>query len=290
MLVLTLLSTWLLCAQTASAVVCYTPDGHNRNAMFNESDGELYAPCDSNAAYSMCCAIGPARVAGGSADTCVNGFCANSGLLWRESCTDPTWKSPSCFKLFVNGSGLVGTGPGVTGGDGYNSSDVTVTACDDGSYCFGDSNRACCQARQGVWLFNGQQYATNPNATSGSSSSSIPSSTSSSTGSPSSQAASASASSTPSSHSSGLSTGAIAGIVVGIIVVVLALAVGLWSVLRRKRRNSEYSAPPQQLPSEPKYELPVSPNARSELPSPHPRSQDLNKDRSMANLKPVELG
>jgi hypothetical protein len=30
-------------------------------------------------------------------------------VIWRESCTDPTWKDPACIKLFVNGTGINAT-------------------------------------------------------------------------------------------------------------------------------------------------------------------------------------
>src|SRR5580700_3435287 len=34
------------------------------------------------------------------------GLCGVTGTqLWRESCTDPTWKSASCLKLCINGTG-----------------------------------------------------------------------------------------------------------------------------------------------------------------------------------------
>lgn len=36
-------------------------------------------------------------------------------------------------------------------------SDVMVTLCDDGSWCYGDKNQACCQQGQGVFLVNGVQ-------------------------------------------------------------------------------------------------------------------------------------
>ena len=95
-----------------SAKACYNPDGSNRNAMSNATDGWLYSPCDNAADVSMCCAIGPGR--DGSQDVCLDsGLCSNDilgdGLVWRESCTDPTWQDPACLKLFVNGTGINST-------------------------------------------------------------------------------------------------------------------------------------------------------------------------------------
>lgn len=85
---------------------CYAPDGRDVNEEIH--NGTLqYEPCNPASAVSMCCATGPDR---SEPDACVkDGLCFNSrlgGELWRESCTDPTWKSPSCVKLFVNGTGI----------------------------------------------------------------------------------------------------------------------------------------------------------------------------------------
>lgn len=108
---LAILATWSTLIVTTAAVACYAPDGRDRNAQFNTETGNHYAPCDPTAAVSMCCAIGPVRIAGRWPDTCDNGLCRNRVLLWRESCTDPTWTSRSCLKLFVNGTGMAGSGP-----------------------------------------------------------------------------------------------------------------------------------------------------------------------------------
>lgn len=60
----------------------------------------------------MCCAIGPGRAGEGSGDICLdNGLCQNDLVgdkttIWRESCTDPTWRDPACIKLFMNGTGF----------------------------------------------------------------------------------------------------------------------------------------------------------------------------------------
>src|SRR5258708_7701358 len=87
---------------------CYTPNGTNINTSYNASDGWLYATCHPDGSPSMCCAIGPGR--DGTQDICLsNGLCSNQLVIWRESCTDPTWKDPACLKLFVNGTGINAT-------------------------------------------------------------------------------------------------------------------------------------------------------------------------------------
>src|SRR5436305_7092778 len=85
---------------------CYHPYG----SVVIPSD---YKPCNSvEGQFSMCCATFRAN----DADTCLaNGLCRNYAensqgngidlLWWRESCTDPTWKSPYCLQLCVTGSG-----------------------------------------------------------------------------------------------------------------------------------------------------------------------------------------
>src|SRR5271163_3436544 len=158
---LTLPSALILSLVDRSSAACYTPEGLDRNEMFNASEGYLYAPCDNVVPVSMCCAIGPGRVADGTADTCIpGGLCYNQGanLYWRESCTDPTWTSPACIKLFVNGTGI---------------SDVAITPCDDGSWCdgVGQGSLDCCSAGDGLFVVNGTETTLNPNSTASSSSS-----------------------------------------------------------------------------------------------------------------------
>ena len=158
---LSLPSVLILSLVGHSSAACYTPEGLDRNAMFNVSDGYLYAPCDNVAAVSMCCAIGPGRA--GTADNCIpGGLCYNQGvnLYWRESCTDQTWTSPACIKLFVNGTGI---------------SDVAITPCDDGSWCdgVGQDSVDCCKAGDGLFVVIGTETKQNPNSTTISSSSMI---------------------------------------------------------------------------------------------------------------------
>jgi len=70
------------------AVDCYWPDGTPRGYP------NTYQPC--NGVSGMCCAIARSD----RPDACLqNGLCyyAAGDLLWRESCTDPTWQSTGCL-------------------------------------------------------------------------------------------------------------------------------------------------------------------------------------------------
>lgn len=80
---------------------CYVPNGTDRNAGLS---AEVYLPCDPGDEHSMCCASNRSVP-----DKCrSDGLClsGNDGIVWRESCTDPTWKSPSCIKLCNVGKGI----------------------------------------------------------------------------------------------------------------------------------------------------------------------------------------
>jgi hypothetical protein len=202
-----------------SSAACYTPEGLDRNTMLNASEGYLYAPCDNVVPVSMCCAIGPGRVADGSADTCIpGGLCYNQGgnLYWRESCTDPTWTSPACIKLFVNGTGVT---------------DVAITPCDDGSWCdgVGEDSVDCCKAGDGLFVVNGSETTENPNSTTTSSSSMFP------TTSPSSPPSSTAIPTT--SGPGGLSSGAKIGLGVGVGVGAVLVIIGVYLLARHSRRS-----------------------------------------------------
>lgn len=147
---------------------------------------------------------------------------------------------------------------------------MLITLCDDGvTYCNGQNNRACCQAKQGVYLdASGIQRAANPNVTSTSTTMSSISSTSgiaSASGKSSSSGISSASTSTPaaSSSSGGLSTGAKAGIGVGVSVAALAvIALVAFFLVRRRRKQRQYVATkgPHQAagvnPAQPLFEVP----------------------------------
>jgi hypothetical protein len=76
----------------SATAACYAPDGSLRS----NDNGNDFQPCGG--ATGMCC-----NMAFG--DACQpNGLCYNAGakLLWRESCTDPTWESPGCLNLCLD--------------------------------------------------------------------------------------------------------------------------------------------------------------------------------------------
>lgn len=79
---------------------CYFPNGTDRNA-FEVTD--IYQPCDPGDADSMCCALNRQ-----DPDKCrSDGLCYSlfDGNIWRESCTDRSWKSSKCLKLCDAGIG-----------------------------------------------------------------------------------------------------------------------------------------------------------------------------------------
>jgi hypothetical protein len=201
--------------------------------MLNASDGYLYAPCDNVVAVSMCCAIGPGRVAAGNADNCIpGGLCYNEGgnLYWRESCTDPTWNDPVCIKLFVNGTGV---------------NDFAITPCDDGSWCdgVGEGSVDCCKAGDGFFVVNGTETTQNPNSTTILSSSMVSTTTTTTATSTTSPLSSPSASaisttSGPGGLSSGTKIGLGVGIGVGVSAVLAIIGVYLFTRHSRRRRDA----------------------------------------------------
>lgn len=84
-------------AKDSKIARCYYPDGRLRTSLD-------YQPCSNVVGqHSMCCALANR---GAGADLCLpNGLCSaftsdgSQTALWREGCTDPTWKSPACLKI-----------------------------------------------------------------------------------------------------------------------------------------------------------------------------------------------
>lgn len=75
---------------------CYHPDG--------SVEDDIWQPCDPGDDHSMCCATNR-----DNADRCrSDGFCfsVRDLNLWRNGCTDPTWKSPKCNKICIAGKGI----------------------------------------------------------------------------------------------------------------------------------------------------------------------------------------
>ncbi|KAI4115334.1 MAG: hypothetical protein LQ345_004046 [Seirophora villosa] len=90
------------------AANCYRPDGE----LVTDPS---YVPCNQAAADtgSMCCALNRSSYP----DQCLsNGLCGGGGNIFRDSCTDPTWKSPMCLQLCTTGFGPSGTAVGLSEG------------------------------------------------------------------------------------------------------------------------------------------------------------------------------
>lgn len=89
-----------LLAHELLAVSCYHPNGDP----VIDSD---YHPCNPAApdTVSSCCATSRSLFP----DICLpNGLCGNGDDVFRDSCTDPTWKSPLCPQLCTAGVGQSG--------------------------------------------------------------------------------------------------------------------------------------------------------------------------------------
>ncbi|KAA6412155.1 MAG: hypothetical protein FRX48_04306 [Lasallia pustulata] len=121
----------------SAATACYYPDG-------SRVADPAYQPCNpAPGAQSMCCGTNHTQPT--LDDTCLpNGLCQTLGatadnMFWRESCTDPTWDSPSCLKGFcVSGVGVSGN--------------IGLTLCSDGTWCCGSTSTTCCTDKQGISL------------------------------------------------------------------------------------------------------------------------------------------
>lgn len=80
---------------------CYLPDGTDSNVLYHSTANQ---PCNSGNEFGMCCAIN--RV---NPDVCrSDGLCQSrdDGNVWRDGCTDPSWKSSNCIKLCNRGIGM----------------------------------------------------------------------------------------------------------------------------------------------------------------------------------------
>lgn len=219
----------------SSLAACFLPNGTDRNTVRPVNRGD-YLPCDATARVSMCCALGRQN----NPDTCLpGGLCraANNGPFWRESCTDETWNSSECVKLFVDGPGqrchlriLQVSSSLLTLIVPDSTQDVNLSLCDNGSWCrgFNETGRQCCQQGQGFFIASGEATRINPNAT---------------TSSPSVDPTFVTSSPTtgPSPSRSSMSTGAKSGIGVGVGLGVVAIiaVVGILALRRRRRGKKE---------------------------------------------------
>ncbi|KAA6406787.1 MAG: hypothetical protein FRX48_09511 [Lasallia pustulata] len=191
---------------------CYFP---NRTQNTNSD----YQPCPPAAQglASMCCATNRTS----NPDTChPNGLCEGHGEVgagfdpeapyYRESCTDKSWNSTYCLKLCI-GAASDGSTP-----------DVSVTDCQDGTYCCGRQNATCCAQGQGTPVAS-ILGAAKPTISPTTSSSTATSATPLPTQSP--------------GHSRGLSAAREAGVILGVTIGLIFIGIilgDLW-LLRRKR-------------------------------------------------------
>lgn len=79
---------------------CYFPNGTDVNLLFPQ---DVYLPCNAGDDVSMCCALNRKLLDKCRSDgLCLSTFDSN---IWRDSCTDWTWRSPKCIKLCTEGIG-----------------------------------------------------------------------------------------------------------------------------------------------------------------------------------------
>ena len=89
-----------------SSANCFLPNGTDRNTILWDSHGIDYQPSGYGSPaddFQMCCATNNRETPDLPRK---DGLCNDLAGIWRESCTDPTWKSPSCVKLCIDGIGM----------------------------------------------------------------------------------------------------------------------------------------------------------------------------------------
>ena len=142
----------LVFGQGTQQPICYHPDG--------SAAPVAYQPCNTAANNSMCCATNRSSFVN---ECRPDGLCKqlDQGYIWRESCTDPTWKAKECLHLCDTGTGMICIASRKTIAEGElvetsnYPGDVFITVCTDGRYCCGSQNTACCNNHQGYWIVNG---------------------------------------------------------------------------------------------------------------------------------------
>jgi hypothetical protein len=83
---------------TCLAASCFFPDS-------SPQESPDYQPCNSTAGHKMCCATNRKTT---SVNSCIqHGLCADAdkNIMWRETCSDPTWQDEGCLKLCIDGLG-----------------------------------------------------------------------------------------------------------------------------------------------------------------------------------------
>ena len=123
-----------LVSRSVLAIDCYRPNGDLITDPAYEACNRRNA---EDAGGSMCCALNRTSYP----DQCLsNGLCGGGGNLFRDGCTDPTWKSPLCLKLCVEGFGESGTAIGISQGQyGFiflMSTSLLATLYEPISFCY----------------------------------------------------------------------------------------------------------------------------------------------------------
>ncbi|KAL8921386.1 MAG: hypothetical protein Q9172_004038 [Xanthocarpia lactea] len=208
------------------SAACFLPNSTNRNT----PEKDRYRPSGAGSLvddFQMCCRL----VGVDSPDVPrKDGLCTSGSNVWRESCTDPTWASPSCVKLCVNGTDANGLQ--------MKDNDEIITPCPDESYCCGSDNTACCNRGDGVWIRDGLPTKINPNSTQKASDAASTTAAAAISGVGAATTAPAPPDDTsPVSRSRGLAGGAIAGMVIGCLLGVAILGLAFWYLAKRKRQQ-----------------------------------------------------
>ncbi|KAI4225085.1 MAG: hypothetical protein L6R36_004175 [Xanthoria steineri] len=212
------------------AAFCYHPNGdpvHDTN----------YVPCSlvAEGIASACCAINRHPYP----DECLaNGLCRNGGDFFRDSCTDPTWKSPSCPQLCTTGFGQSGSDVGRKEEQNlkpeYSQEDVALTDCRDGSYCCGSANVTCCSQGQGIRMNSTLNVPSQPVTSTATSSTSTLASA---------QSEKSTSTASNNNQSMGLDQKAVLGIALGCGIVgciIVGSAIGYF-VVRKRHKSSKYA-------------------------------------------------
>ncbi|KAI4232568.1 MAG: hypothetical protein L6R40_007354 [Gallowayella cf. fulva] len=217
---------------------CYFPNG-------TAARTGSQTPCNkTTGAESMCCHSENIDLP----DRCrADGLCipSDNEFLWRNGCTDPTWKDPACLNICVDGLGEVKARPTMYSTDSneyaYADNFVPLTSCADGSLCCatGADPKRCCAEGKGVSIVNGKVVKGQAVLQASTSASSTPSPTTATAG-----AVSGPATPAPTSSSSSSSnTGAIVGGVVGGIAGIVALALTFWYFMIRHNLSRQPKVP-----------------------------------------------
>ncbi|KAL8668527.1 MAG: hypothetical protein Q9168_006847 [Polycauliona sp. 1 TL-2023] len=267
----------LLHIVTSVSANCFLPNGTDRNSIW-DSHPDDYQPSGFGSPdddFQMCCATKNRP----NPDTPrKDGLCQSQSedQIWRESCTDPTWKSPSCVKLCIAGTN--------DQGESYGDLDMLITECSDLSYCCGDKNTTCCDQGNGVWLKDGEPTTINPNSTRTTTDAATLASTTASDA-----VQTVTVSSPHSKSTNGLGKPAIAGIAVGAVAGAAILALSIWLFLHQRKRRRRGDVTPSNAAPEFMYanQSPTDTKAPGSM-SQYPTNGDSKEGMSIQVASPLD--